>query len=115
VQDTAEETAAAAETDDIAITPLAVPLLAGPGAISTVILLNGKARGIEQHAALVGCILIVCGIAYVVLRLSAHGAQWLKPIALKIATRLMGLLLAAIAFQFLINAIKEVKGTTLSL
>lgn len=48
---------------------------------------------------------------YVILRLSATGAKWLGPIALKIITRLMGLMLAAVAFQFMINALKELKGT----
>jgi len=110
VQQTAEETAAGAEKDDIAITPLAVPMLAGPGAISTVILLNGKASGLGQHVALIGCILGVCAAAYLLLRLSARGAEWLSPIALKIAQRLMGLLLAAIAFQFFINALKELRA-----
>jgi small neutral amino acid transporter SnatA (MarC family) len=47
----------------------------------------------------------------VILRLSAHGARLLGPIAMKIAARLMGLLLAAIAFQFFINALKELKGS----
>lgn len=111
VQETREETAAAAAKDDIAVTPLAVPMLAGPGAISTAILLHGKAEGVTEEFALIGCILAVCFASYVVLRLSAHGARWLKPIAMKITTRLMGLLLAAIAFQFFLNALRELKGT----
>lgn len=111
VQETSEETAAAAAKEDIAVTPLAVPMLAGPGAISTAILLHGKADGITEEFALIGCILAVCFASYLVLRLSAHGARWLKPIAMKITTRLMGLLLAAIAFQFFLNALRELKGT----
>ena len=111
VQETREETAAAAAKDDVAVTPLAVPMLAGPGAISTAILLHSKAKGVAEEFALIGCILVVCFASYLVLRLSAHGARWLKPIAMKITTRLMGLLLAAIAFQFFLNALRELKGT----
>lgn len=109
VQETAEETTAGTEKEDIAITPLAIPMLAGPGAISTAVLLHNQARGWEQSAALYMCIVAVCAASYVILRLSARGARWLSPIALRITTRIMGLLLAALAFQFLINAVNEVR------
>ncbi len=109
VQETTEETTAGSEKEDIAITPLAIPMLAGPGAISTAVLLHNQARGWEQNAALYGCIIAVCAASYFILRLSAHGARWLSPIALRITTRIMGLLLAALAFQFLINAVSELR------
>ncbi len=105
-----EEQKAGAAKDDIAITPLGVPLLAGPGAITNTIILESKAHGFAHTLALYGCILAVCGVSYLILRISAQGARLLNPIAMKIATRLMGLLLAAIAFQFLINALKALKG-----
>jgi multiple antibiotic resistance protein len=109
VQETAEETTAGTEKEDIAITPLAIPMLAGPGAISTAVLLHNQAAGWEQNVALYFCIVAVCAASYVILRLSARGARWLSPIALRITTRIMGLLLAALAFQFLINAVNEVR------
>lgn len=109
VQETAEETTAGTEKEDIAITPLAVPMLAGPGAISTAVLLHNQAAGWEQNVALYVCIVAVCAASYFILRLSARGARWLSPIALRITTRIMGLLLAALAFQFLINAVNEVR------
>src|SRR5215210_3912498 len=52
VQETREETAAGLEKTDIAVAPLAIPMLAGPGAISTAILLQNQARDWAQHAAL---------------------------------------------------------------
>lgn len=109
VQETSEETAAGAEKTDIAVTPLAIPMLAGPGAISTAILLHNQASGPVQHAALYVCILVVCLACYLILRVSAHGAQWLSPIAMSITARIMGLLLCAVAMQFLLNAVKELK------
>ena len=109
VRETTEETTAGTAKDDIAIAPLGVPMLAGPGAISTTILLHNKAVGLSQQMALHACILAACLASYIILRLSAQGARWLSPIAMKITTRLMGLLLAAIAFQFFLNALKDLK------
>src|SRR5712671_2047412 len=75
VHETSEETAAGVEKTDIAIAPLAIPMLAGPGAISTAILLNNQARDIPQHLALYGCIIGVSLASYLVLRISARGAR----------------------------------------
>ncbi len=107
VQETREETAEGAHKTDIAVTPLAVPMLAGPGAISTVIVLQTKAVDVLQHTALFGCIVAVSIVSYLILRIAARGAGWLSPIALRITTRIMGLLLAAVAIQFLLNALQE--------
>jgi multiple antibiotic resistance protein len=107
VQATTEETRAGAEKPDIAITPLAIPMLAGPGAISMTISLLNQAKTAEQHMALYGSILVVCLATYIVFRLAVRGARWLNPIALSITTRVMGLLLAAVAIQFMLNGIKE--------
>jgi multiple antibiotic resistance protein len=109
-QETVEETEAGANKSDIAITPLAIPMLAGPGAISTAVLLQTEAVGVYQHAALYFCILGVSLVTYLVLRVSAHGARWLSPIAVGVTTRIMGLLLAAVAIQFMLNALKDLLG-----
>ncbi len=107
VQETSEETEAGAEKMDIAVTPLAIPMLSGPGAISTVILLQSEAQAdISKNLALCGCILLAALASYGILRMAARGAKWLNPIAMRISTRIMGLLLAAIAVQFMLNAIK---------
>jgi len=106
VQETREEKLAGSEKDDIAITPLAIPMLAGPGAISTTILLQNEAKTIPQHVALYGCIVAVALVSYLIFRLAVRGARWLSPIAMSIAIRVMGLLLAAVAIQFMLNGIK---------
>ena len=110
VQETTEETEAGVSKDEIAITPLAVPMLAGPGAISMAVTLQAQAADLYQTIALYGCIIGVSVASYVVLRLSASGARWLSPIALKIATRIMGLLLAAIAIQFSLTALTTLRN-----
>ena len=106
LQETHEETQAGTEKTDIAVTPLAIPMLAGPGAISTTIVLQNEARNIPQHIALYGCILLVAFASYTIFRIAARGARWLNPIAMSIAIRIMGLLLAAVAIQFMLNAIR---------
>ena len=111
VQETQEETAAGAAKDDIAVTPLAIPMLAGPGAISTAILLHNKAADFTQELFLCLSILVVGVASYVILHLSAHGAKWLNPIVMRITTRIMGLLLAAVAVQFIVNALVELGFT----
>ena len=110
VQETAEETAAGTTKDDIAITPLAIPMLAGPAAISTVILLDAQTRTLAERGMLLACLVAVGLASYVTLALGATGAKWLTPIAEKIITRLMGLLLAALAIQFLFNGLKGAGG-----
>jgi len=107
LQHTTEETQAGVEKTDIAITPLAIPMLAGPGAISTTILLQHGAKTVPEHIALYGCILAVSLATYLIFRLAVRGARWLNPIVMSIAIRVMGLLLAAIAVQFMLDAIKE--------
>lgn len=107
VQETREETAAGAAKDDIAVTPLAIPMLAGPGAISTVILLHSRASDFMQQVSLFVIISVVGAITYGILHFAAHGARWMNPIAMRITTRIMGLLLAAVAVQFMANGIRD--------
>ena len=84
-------------------------MLAGPGAISTAIVLQSQAVGVVQYVALYGCIIGVAFASYLIFRISAHGGRWLSPIATKVLTRIMGLLLAAVAVQFMINGLKGVR------
>jgi len=106
VSETREETDAGSEKPDIAVTPLAIPMLSGPGAISTVVLLQSEATSMAHQFVLCGCILLVSLVSYGILRAAVHGANWLNPIALRISTRIMGLLLSAVAVQFVLNALK---------
>jgi multiple antibiotic resistance protein len=117
VRETSEETAAGLEKTDIAVAPLAIPMLAGPGAISTAILLYNQAAGNGPRAplyvgALYVCIVVVCLASYFILRISAHGARWFSPIAMNITARIMGLLLIAVAIQFMLNALNQISPST---
>ncbi len=106
LKETAEETEEGASKEDIAITPLAVPMLSGPGAISTAIVLAGQAAGWAYHLVFYTCIALVSAASYALLYWAASGAKRLSPIFLNIMTRLMGLLLAAIAVQFILSALR---------
>jgi multiple antibiotic resistance protein len=106
MRETPEEFAEGMTKDDIAITPLAVPLLAGPGAITTSIVLGGRAQGYGQKAVFFVLIALVGLLSYWVLTLAADSAKKLSPTILNIITRLMGLLLAAIGVQLILSALK---------
>jgi multiple antibiotic resistance protein len=106
-RETDEEVAAGAAKDDIAITPLGVPMLAGPGSISTALILLNQAKDFLQVAALFVAIAAVCFAGYWIFWLAVRGAHYLKPLALKLVTRLFGLLLASVAVQFIFNALEQ--------
>lgn len=87
------------------IVPLAVPLLAGPGAISTSII-AGEAGGTTHKLALVGCIVLVCLLLWGVLRIARAVGERISNTGLNVATRLLGLLLAAIAIETMADGLK---------
>jgi multiple antibiotic resistance protein len=87
------------------VVPLAVPLLAGPGAIGTTII-AAQAGGIAHTAALLGCIALVCAMLWCVLRLADGVGHRMGTTGLNIATRLLGLLLAAIAIETMADGLK---------
>ena len=92
--------------EDIAITPLAIPMLAGPGAITTAIVLAGHADDWLKRGIFFAAIAAVCGLTYLILCVAARGARSFPPTFLNIITRLMGLMLAAIGVQFILTALK---------
>ena len=105
---TPEEMDEAMSRDDIAVVPLAIPMVSGPGAITTVIVLSGEARAIPNMAILFLAIVVAMVIVFVMLRNAARIQKYLGPSGLNIATRLMGLVLAAIAVQFVIRGVESV-------
>jgi len=105
---TKEEKEEAAERDDVAITPVGVPLICGPGAISSCILLSNEATNLLQQGALLVAILLVASLSFVTFALAARGADWLNPLLLKVTQRLMGLLLSALAVQFVFNGLTAI-------
>jgi MarC family membrane protein len=103
------EVAAGQEKEDIAIVPLAVPLLAGPGSIATAIVLMARARaGPWWHAVpVLGAVGVTAVVCYVVLAGAARTERLLGRTGLALLERAAGLLLVAVAVQFMIDGIGE--------
>lgn len=91
---------------DIAAFPLAIPLIAGPGAISATVLLSGSFGGWLAQAVLVGIILACLLITYAVFVLADRIDVWIGETGRSILTRLLGVILAALAVQFVADGIK---------
>ncbi len=90
----------------IAVVPLAIPLLAGPGAISTVIIQMHR-PGVPLHPwIIIACILLVCLVLWTVLRLAAPIGNALGRLGINIINRLFGLILTAIAVEIMANGLK---------
>lgn len=106
LNETPEEYEEGVEKDDIAVTPLAIPMLAGPGAITTSIVLGAKAGDWQHMAVFYGLIAVVALLTYLILAAAAAGARKISPTILNVVTRLMGLMLAAIGVQFILTALK---------
>jgi multiple antibiotic resistance protein len=103
-----EEEAAELEAGELkGVVPLAVPLLAGPGAISTTIIAAQSGSGAAHLGAILGCIFLVSLLTWIVLRTGNAIASRLGTTGLNIATRLLGLLLAALAIQAMAVGLKE--------
>jgi multiple antibiotic resistance protein len=103
-----EEEAAELESGELrGVVPLAVPLLAGPGAISTTIIAAEKGGGATHLAAILGCIAIVSLLTWIALRAADAIRSRLGTTGLNIATRLLGLLLAALAIQTMAEGLKQ--------
>ncbi|HEX9097287.1 MAG TPA: MarC family protein [Candidatus Dormibacteraeota bacterium] len=95
-----------AGTANVALVPLATPLLAGPGAIAAVMVLTKR---YEDMSGRVGVLLGIAAVVVVVaigLMLAGQIARLLRPSVIQLLTRVLGLLLAAIAVQFVIDAVK---------
>lgn len=108
VKETYEEQMEGTGKEDIAVTPLAVPMLAGPGAITAVLLLSSQASNWFERGVLVINILLVTALTFAILSFVALKSRHLSVIALKVMVRLMGLILTAVAVQFIINGVVRI-------
>ena len=105
-----EEAQEATDKEDVAIVPLAIPLLAGPGAIATVMVLMSRATGPVSVIAVVASIVITMAASYFLLRGASLVQRFLGQSGVAIFQRVMGLLLAAIAVQFIAEGGRALVG-----
>lgn len=107
VRATPQETRESASSASIAVVPLAIPLLAGPGAISTVIIGMHRSDAPFHWLGVIGVILLVAIVLWVVLRAAEPIAGRLGNTGLNILNRVFGLILAAIAVEVIANGLRQ--------
>jgi multiple antibiotic resistance protein len=104
---TSEEAKEAEEKADVAVVPLAIPLLTGPGAISTVIIFAHQSSDWTHKGLLIASCVLVTIIVWMILRMAIPIGAWLGKTGINIVSRLMGLLLAAIAVEIIADGLSK--------
>jgi multiple antibiotic resistance protein len=107
VKSSPEETEGAQGRDDVAVTPIGIPLLSGPGAIASVILWSSRAGAAMEKLALYASIGLLAGVTLLSLLFATRLVRLLGKTGINVVTRIMGLILAATAAQFVIDGWRE--------
>ena len=110
-----------ARMDDVAFTPLAMPLLSGPGSIAVTIGMATEADGVGENLAIVVGIGLVALVSWLVLRASANVVRVLGATGTNVMGRIMGFLLVCVGIQFIVDGVQDIVsspafwGTTLDM
>ncbi|MGY4395258.1 multiple antibiotic resistance protein [Sphingomonas sp. UYAg733] len=105
-EDRAAKVAAAPEVEDVSIFPMAMPMIAGPGSIASVMLLMSKNEGIERSLVILGALATILLLTLIALLAAGPLMRVLGAKIEAVITRLLGVLLAALAVQFVIDGIR---------
>ncbi|HEX3673301.1 MAG TPA: MarC family protein [Rhizomicrobium sp.] len=103
-----EEEAARKQTE-IAVFPLAIPLTAGPGSMTAIVLLMGKAHGATDTALVLGALVLIIGFTFLAMLLSDRLIRLLGMTGVNVIARVSGILLAALAMQFIFDGLTASK------
>ena len=106
-KETPGDTEESREKEDVGIIPLGIPMLAGPGSISTVMVLVSQAEDWKHSAVIFSAIAVTSALSFAVLAAADRVRNFLGETGIRILTRMMGLLLTAIAVQFILNGLKD--------
>jgi len=106
-KETVDETREGAEKENAGIIPLGIPMLAGPGSISTVMVLMGQSSAWWQTVSICIAVVITAVLSYWILAGADRVRRYLGDTGSRVLTRLMGLLLTAIAVQFILNGLAD--------
>lgn len=105
---TAAETLEAEHKSDISVFPLGTPLIAGPGAMGATILLMANQEGdLTGQLVVIGSLLVILLLTLISLLVASRIQHWLGVIGMQVITRVMGVLLTALAVQFIFDGIKQ--------
>ena len=110
-KETPGDTEESLEREDVGIIPLGIPMLAGPGSISTVMVLISQSSDWGHAAVIFSAIGVTAAISFVVLAAGDRVRSYLGETGIRILTRMMGLLLTAIAVQFVLNGLHDIHAT----
>lgn len=106
---TTEEQDESRAREDVAIFPIAIPMLAGPGAIATVMVLMSRAAWDPVRTPCVfGAVTLTCVISWLLMRGAANAERLLPKTLLRALERVMGLLLAAVAVEFIAGGVRDI-------
>lgn len=106
-KETPGETVEGAEKEDVGIVPLGIPMLAGPGAISSVIVLTTQNGDWRHWVVIFSAIVVVAALSFLVLAAAERVGTYLHETGIRILTRMMGLLLLSIAVQFVLTGLRD--------
>ena len=108
VSATPDETREARSRTDLSVFPLATPLLAGPGAMGAAILMMSRASGdLAAQAVVIGALIAIMALALVCLLIAVRIQHWLGVTGAHVLTRIMGVLLSALAVQFIFDGLAD--------
>ncbi|OOC11076.1 MULTISPECIES: MarC family protein [Thioalkalivibrio] len=108
VSATPDETREARSRTDLSVFPLATPLLAGPGAMGAAILMMSRASGdLAAQAVVIGALIAIMALALVCLLVAVRIQHWLGVTGAHVLTRIMGVLLSALAVQFIFDGLAD--------
>jgi multiple antibiotic resistance protein len=105
-EERAEKVKATPEVEDVSVFPMAMPMLAGPGSIATMMLLTSRAKGDGQTLIVLGAMLAVMALSFASLAAAGPLMRVLGDKVEAVITRLLGVLLAALAAQYVIDGVK---------
>jgi len=112
---TPKETLEASDIEDLSIAPIGMPIIAGPGAITSVMLLSSQANTMAERVFFYFNIIFVLTLTYFILKLAKKISSKFGMIGIRIIQRIMGLILVVLAVQFIINGINPIVENWISL
>ncbi|HEX4533393.1 MAG TPA: MarC family protein [Rhizomicrobium sp.] len=104
---TKSEEREAKSQSDIAVFPLAIPLIAGPGSMTAVVLLMSKAHGVAEQGVVIGCILAIIALTCIVMLAAGGLNRVLGVMGNNVIARVSGILLAALAMQYILDGLHQ--------
>jgi multiple antibiotic resistance protein len=108
VKETRGDAEEGADKEDVGIIPLGIPMLAGPGSISSVMVLGTQSSDWPHASLIILAIAVTSAISFIILAAADRVGSYLHETGIRILSRLMGLLLTAIAVQFVLDGLRDV-------